>query len=83
MKLEERFKKLVACLATIQEESGECGCTAASVELDCLAEQAVQGVDIHTILPKVAAHLDCCPDCREEYDALVAIVRAEHEDMMG
>lgn len=79
----DRFRKLVECLSTLQQESGECGCAAASAELDCLAEQAVQGVDIHTILPKVAVHLDICPDCREEYEALVAIVRAEREDMMG
>ena len=82
MKLEERFKKLVECLAILQKDGG-IDCMTAGSELECLAEQAVLGVDIHTLLPKVAAHLDCCPDCREEYDALVAIVRAEREDMMG
>lgn len=78
----DRFKKLVECLTTVYEDGG-IDCMTAGREFECLAEQAVHGVDIQTILPRVAAHLDCCPDCREEYEALVAIVHAEDENLIG
>jgi hypothetical protein len=58
-------------------------CGTAHNEFDCLAEQALMGTDIHIILPQVAAHLDCCVNCREEYDALVAILRAENQTNEG
>ena len=74
----DRFQKLVECLSNVHQDGG-IDCMTAGREFDCLVEQAAQGVDIHVILPNVAAHIDCCPDCREEYDALVAIVRAENE----
>lgn len=73
-----RFRKLVECLSSVYDDGGV-DCMTAGREFDCLVEQAVRGVDIHTILPKVAAHIDCCPDCREEFEALVAIVQAEDE----
>ncbi|MBZ0301331.1 MAG: hypothetical protein K8J31_16410 [Anaerolineae bacterium] len=73
----DRFRKLADCLSE-KHDSG-CDCEAAYKQFECLAEQAVAGVDIHDILPRVAMHLDQCSDCREEYEALVAIVRAERE----
>jgi len=78
----DRFQKLIRCLSTVHQDGGiDCG--AASKEFECLAEQAVMGTDIHIILPQVAAHLDCCADCREEYNALVAILRAESQTDSG
>jgi hypothetical protein len=35
------------------------------------------------VQPRIAAHLDRCPDCKEEFDALVAIVRAERENLIS
>jgi anti-sigma factor ChrR (cupin superfamily) len=58
-------------------------CSAAHRDFDCLAEQAVMGTDIHIMLPQVAAHLDCCANCREEYDALVAILKSETQSNIG
>lgn len=78
----DRFQKLIRCLSTVHEDGGiDCG--GASREFECLAEQAVRGTDIHIILPQVAAHLDCCSDCREEYEALVAILRSEAHNNNG
>ncbi len=74
----DRFQKLIECLSSVHEDGGiDCG--AAGKEFECLAEQAVLGADIHFILPQVAAHIDCCADCREEYDALVTILQAENQ----
>jgi predicted anti-sigma-YlaC factor YlaD len=77
----DRFKKLVDCLND-KADSG-CDCAVAFKEFECLAEKAVDGADIHAVLPRVAAHLDHCPDCREEFDALVAIIRAERENRIN
>ena len=73
----DRFQKLIQCLSTVYSE-GDVDCACAGREFECLAEQAAAGGDIHDILPKIATHLDCCPDCREEFEALVAMVRAEN-----
>lgn len=78
----DRFRKLADCLSEKHDHSG-CDCEAAFIEFECLAEQAVLGIDIHSLLPRVAKHLDECPDCREEFEALVAIVRAERENTIS
>lgn len=77
---QDRFKKLVDCLRE-HHESG-CDCGVAYRQFECLAEQAVAGADIHAVLPNIAAHLDHCSDCKEEFDALVAIIRAERENLI-
>jgi len=46
----------------------------------CLAEQVAQGADMHVLWPAVENHLECCAECREEFEALLAIVRAEKND---
>lgn len=55
------------------------------VELSCdevhrllgeFAEMALRGEDAASLLPLVHHHLDTCPDCREEYDALMQILQA-------
>jgi hypothetical protein len=78
----DRFQKLIRCLSTAHQDS-DIDCGAAHREFECLAEQAIMGTDIHIMLPQVAAHLDCCRNCREEYDALVAILRAETQNNVG
>ena len=53
-------------------------------ELDCveimnglpkLIELSAQGVAIPPELGKVKQHLDVCPPCQEEFDAIVELVR--------
>jgi hypothetical protein len=52
-------------------------CDCCGDQLECLAEMAAAGQDIKLILPAVQAHLECCADCREEFEALLCILRAE------
>ncbi len=40
------------------------------------AEMALRGEDTAKLLPLVHHHLEMCPDCREEYDALMQILQA-------
>jgi|MTBAKSStandDraft_2_1061841.scaffolds.fasta_scaffold66084_2 hypothetical protein len=44
--------------------------------LDQYTEMAIRGEDVASLLPLVHHHLDMCPDCREEYEALSRILHA-------
>jgi hypothetical protein len=44
--------------------------------LDQFAEAVLRGVDAAQLMPLVQSHLDMCPDCREEFEALMRILRA-------
>jgi len=56
------------------------------VELSCddvhkllahYTEMALRGEDAAAILPLVRRHLELCPDCMEEYEALARILQAQ------
>lgn len=40
-------------------------------------EMALQGEDSAAFLPLVRQHLELCPDCMEEYEALAHILQAQ------
>lgn len=44
--------------------------------LDQYTEMALRGDDVAALLPLVHQHLELCPDCREEYEALTRILQA-------
>jgi len=44
--------------------------------LDQFAEAALRGKDATRLMPLVQQHIDLCPDCREEFEALMRILRA-------
>ncbi len=60
----------------------EIDCEACNREFHCLAEKVAAGASVYELLPTIAAHLDCCGDCREEFEALVAIVKAEDAGLL-
>ncbi len=45
--------------------------------MDECAEAAVQGGDISALMPLFQRHLEMCGDCREEYEGLLRILRAQ------
>ena len=71
-----RLCRLLECLASVHGE-GAIDCGTAASHFTGLCEQALGGADITGILPEAAAHIAHCPDCREEYEALLAVLRAE------
>ncbi len=54
----------------------EIDCDAAFHELDHYAELALANGDAEKLLPLVKQHLERCPDCREEYEALLRALQA-------
>ena len=82
---EDELRKLINCISTSHRD--DCiDCETCNQQLDCLAERVARGENLEEILPEVAAHLCCCRDCFEEFDALVTIIRAENGgqlDMTG
>ena len=44
--------------------------------LDQFAEAVLRGKDAAGLMPLVQQHIDLCPDCREEFEALMRILRA-------
>jgi hypothetical protein len=55
----------------------EVGCDECFDQLDRYVELELQRRDADAALPGLAAHLQGCPACREEYESLSALVAGE------
>ena len=54
-------------------------CNEVHALIDQFAEMKMRGEDPTHLMPLVQQHLDMCPDCREEYEALMEALRIEKE----
>lgn len=54
----------------------EIGCDEAYAFLDSYADRVSRGEDAAALMPLVHHHLEMCPDCREEFDALLRALKA-------
>jgi hypothetical protein len=59
-----------------QTRDRELSCDEVFEMLDVFVELLNQGEDVVKLLPLVQHHLDMCPDCREEYEVLLASIQA-------
>ena len=50
-------------------------CDQVYARLDEYVESEVHGEDAAKLMPLLREHLDTCPDCCEEYEALLAMLR--------
>ena len=55
----------------------EIGCDECFEQLDSYVDLQLAGHDADTAFPGLQAHLHCCPACREDYESLRALVRAQ------
>jgi hypothetical protein len=55
----------------------EVGCDECFDRLDEFVELEVAGLDADAAIPGLRAHLDGCPACRDEHDALYALAAGE------
>jgi predicted component of type VI protein secretion system len=71
----EQLAKLARQLEQTQET--EYSCEDVFRLLDRFAESVRRGEDAAKLMPLVQHHLDLCPDCREEFEALMRVLRAK------
>jgi len=54
----------------------DAGCEGCFELLDEYVERELAGRPVADLYPEVAAHLVACPDCGQDHDALVALLRS-------
>ena len=54
----------------------EIGCDECMQQLDEFVELKLSGKDVGQAMPLVEHHLRICGDCREEFEALLAVLRS-------
>ena len=59
-------------------DSEEYSCDDAFVVLDTYAEMVARGEDPSALMPLVKLHLEICDNCREEFEALMAMIAPAH-----
>src|SRR5512143_1456755 len=59
-------------LESVQEEG--CSCDEVFSKIDEYVEREVDKKDAEDLMPLVREHLDLCPECCEEYEALLDIL---------
>ena len=72
------LRLLVAKVLATRADEMSCGdCDA---RLDRFAEMTLRDRDASEALPLVEEHLHGCPDCREEFEALMVVLRAAERE---
>jgi hypothetical protein len=82
---EEKNKGLSDSLSFIfrapyDEEIVAMDCNDYCEELAQIAELVARGASLEEVLPQLEEHMRYWTDCREEFDALVAVLKAQFED---
>ena len=70
----DKLKKMVRGVTRTIEI--EYSCDEVYALLDEFTEAVAPGQDVAKLMPLVQLHLEMCPDCREEFEALLRVVRA-------
>lgn len=68
----EQADKMLRMIEHTQDE--ELSCDEVFELLYIYAEMASRGEDVGELFPLVEHHLEMCPDCREEYEAVMRIL---------
>jgi hypothetical protein len=55
-------------------------CEAVYAKLDEYVESEVHGQDVARLMPLLREHLDMCPECCEEYEALLDVLEKSAKD---
>jgi hypothetical protein len=61
-------------------ESEEISCDELFIKLDEYVEREVDKKDAAKLMPVVRDHLDLCPECYEEYEALLDVLEKTSKD---
>jgi hypothetical protein len=63
--------------APVEEKIVSMDCNDGCEKISHLAEMVANGAKLEDVLPELEKHMAYWKDCREEFDALVAILKAE------
>jgi predicted anti-sigma-YlaC factor YlaD len=78
------FNQLLAMVEAIfTSHEDEVDCEGCDAEMPHLVELIDAGEDPALLLPAVQEHLNRCRDCREEFEALLAIIKAENAGLLA
>ena len=69
----DKIKRMVRNVVTARPD--EIGCDTCFDELDRFVEMTLAGKDAAQAMPLVADHLARCRDCRQEFEALLSVLR--------
>ncbi|MBK8050748.1 MAG: hypothetical protein IPK16_28755 [Anaerolineales bacterium] len=67
----------VALSMVAQTQAQELSCDEVYALLDIFADRVKRGEDAAALMPLVHQHLAMCPDCREEFEALLRAMEAK------
>lgn len=70
----DTLKQMVRGIITTRPD--EIGCGECFEQLDCFVEMKLAGKSAAEAMPLVQDHLERCDDCCEEFEALLAALRA-------
>ena len=73
----EQLKALIGMVAATTDD--EITCRECLVGMAELAETVLAGREIDDAIVKIRQHVDFCPECREEYEVLIASLQAIEE----
>jgi hypothetical protein len=73
----EIVKRMVRAIVTTRPD--EIDCDECFEQVDRFAEMVLDGRDAAEVMPLVQDHLERCSECREEFEALLAALRAMAE----
>jgi len=74
MQMPAEFQKLIQMVENTQEV--EFSCEDVYQILDQYTELVYRGEDSTQLMPLIEHHIEICPDCREEFEALLRILQA-------
>ena len=69
---DETLQGLLRVLEDVRKD--DMPCSEVFARLDEYVDKEVDGLDAAHIMPLLREHLDLCPDCCEEYEALLAML---------
>lgn len=69
----DKLKKIVRSVLTAHPN--EIGCDECFEQLDRFVDMTLAGKNAAEAMPLVQDHLERCRDCREEFEALLAVLR--------
>jgi hypothetical protein len=70
----DQLKKIVR--GVLMTRPDEIGCDECFERLDHFVEEVLAGKNAAEAMPLVQDHLDRCPECREEFEALVMVLQS-------